>query len=87
MLIGDLEMLRLMSFKAACASRLYGPEFGYVTTVYGLLESCRNNIQNMCMLENDSNNIGMSENGRNSLELFNFVRRHRQNWNRIYNLE
>ncbi|CAN6933019.1 unnamed protein product [Brassica oleracea] len=84
---GDLEMLRLMSFKAACASRLYGPEFGYVTTVYGLLESCRNNIQNMCTLENDSNNIGMSENGRNSLELFNFVRRHRQNWNRIYNLE
>ncbi|CDY55840.1 BnaCnng29290D [Brassica napus] len=61
---GDLEMLRLMSFKAACASRLYGPEFGYVTTVYGMLE-----------------------NGRNSLELFNFVRRHRQNWNRIYNLE
>ncbi|KAL0722655.1 hypothetical protein Bca4012_037254 [Brassica carinata] len=81
---GDLEMLRLMSFKAACASRLYGPEFGYVTKVYGLLENCRNNI---CMLENDSNDIGMLENGRNSLELFNFVRRHRQNWNRIYNLE
>ncbi|KAF8082305.1 hypothetical protein N665_0835s0010 [Sinapis alba] len=84
---GDLEMLRLISFKAACASRLYGPEFGYVTKVYGLLENCRNNIQNMCMFEDDSNNIGMLETGRNSLELFNFVRRHRQNWNRIYNLE
>lgn len=81
---GDMEMLRLVSFKAACASRLYGPEFGYVTKVYGLLENCRNNIR---MLENDSNNIGMLENGRNSLELFNFVRRHRQNWNKIYNLE
>lgn len=84
MLTGDMEMLRLVSFKAACASRLYGPEFGYVTKVYGLLENCRNNIR---MLENDSNNIGMLENGRNSLELFNFVRRHRQNWNKIYNLE
>ncbi|KAJ0258055.1 hypothetical protein HA466_0069160 [Hirschfeldia incana] len=81
---GDIEMLRLMSFKAACASRLYGPEFGYVTEVYCLLENRKNNI---CMLENDSNNIGMLENVRNSLELFNFVRRHRQNWNKIYNLK
>ncbi|KAH0872743.1 hypothetical protein HID58_070105 [Brassica napus] len=34
---GDLEMMRLMSYKAACASRIYGPEFGYVTKVYGRL--------------------------------------------------
>ncbi|CAN6928106.1 unnamed protein product [Brassica oleracea] len=51
---GDLEMMRLMSYKAACASRIYGPEFGYVTKVYGLLE---NNMNNICMLvENDCSN-------------------------------
>lgn len=50
---GDLEMMRLMSYKAACASRIYGPEFGYVKTLYGLLENSKNNT---CMLENDSNN-------------------------------
>ncbi|CAH8355246.1 unnamed protein product [Eruca vesicaria subsp. sativa] len=81
---GDLEVMRLMSYKAACASRLYGPEFGYVTKVYGLLESNRNNV---CMFENVGNNIGMLENDRSSLELFYFVRRHRQNWNKIYDLE
>lgn len=58
---GDLEM---MSYKAACASHIYGREFGYVTKVYDLLE-------------NDSNNR----------VLFNFLRRHRQNWNKIYNFE
>ncbi|KAL0661457.1 hypothetical protein Bca4012_098294 [Brassica carinata] len=48
------EILELMSYKAACASRIYGPEFGYVTKVYGLLENNKNNI---CMLvENDCSN-------------------------------
>ncbi|KAG5391388.1 hypothetical protein IGI04_021351 [Brassica rapa subsp. trilocularis] len=52
---GYLEMMRLMSYKAACACRIYGPEFGYVTKVYGLLENNRNNI---CMLvENGSSEI------------------------------
>ncbi|WZY96810.1 hypothetical protein YC2023_069139 [Brassica napus] len=52
---GYLEMMRLMSYKAACACRIYGPEFGYVTKVYGLLENNRNNI---CMLvENGSSFI------------------------------
>uniref|UniRef100_M4FEY8 Uncharacterized protein n=1 Tax=Brassica campestris TaxID=3711 RepID=M4FEY8_BRACM len=83
---GYLEMMRLMSYKAACACRIYGPEFGYVTKVYGLLENNRNNI---CMLvENGSNNIGSRlVKYSNSLELFNFLQRHRHNWNRIYNLE
>ncbi|KAF2608185.1 hypothetical protein F2Q68_00043690 [Brassica cretica] len=55
---GDLEMMRLMSYKAACASRIYGPEFGYVTKVYGLLENNKNNI---CMLvENDCSNNSTS---------------------------
>ncbi|XP_048637715.1 uncharacterized protein LOC106349616 [Brassica napus] len=83
---GYLEMMRLMSYKAACACRIYGPEFSYVTKVYGLLENNRNNI---CMLvENGSNNIGSRlVKYSNSLELFNFLQRHRHNWNRIYNLE
>ncbi|KAL1195776.1 hypothetical protein V5N11_002554 [Cardamine amara subsp. amara] len=37
---GDLEM---MSYKAACASHIFGREFGYVTKVYGLLENDSNN--------------------------------------------
>ncbi|KAF8052380.1 hypothetical protein N665_1564s0002 [Sinapis alba] len=80
---GDLEMMRLMSYKAACASRIYGPEFGYVKKVYGLLENSRNNI---CMLvDNDSNNnIGMLGKYSNHLELFNFLQRHRHNWNMMY---
>ncbi|CAH2036552.1 unnamed protein product [Thlaspi arvense] len=71
---GDMEMMRLVSYKAACASHIYGPEFGYVTKVYGLLE-------------NHSNNIDFLKNDSNSLELYNFLRGQRQKWNRIYSLE
>ncbi|KAG7595075.1 TATA box-binding protein-associated factor RNA polymerase I subunit A-like [Arabidopsis thaliana x Arabidopsis arenosa] len=39
-LTGDWEM---MTYKAACASHIYGREFGYVTKVYGLLKSSSNN--------------------------------------------
>lgn len=38
-LTGDWEM---MTYKAACASHIYGREFGYVTKVYGLLKSSNN---------------------------------------------
>ncbi|KFK35738.1 hypothetical protein AALP_AA4G030100 [Arabis alpina] len=36
---GDLEMMKMMSYKAACASHIYGREFGYVTRVYDHLEN------------------------------------------------
>ncbi|XP_010462196.1 PREDICTED: uncharacterized protein LOC104758664 isoform X1 [Camelina sativa] len=39
MLIGDWEM---MSYKAACASHIYGRDFGYVTKVYELLKNSNN---------------------------------------------
>ena len=81
---GDLEMMRLMSYKAACASRIYGPEFGYVTKVYGLLENNKNNI---CMLvEMIVVTTGRLVKYSKRLEL-NFLQRHGHNWSRIYNLE
>ncbi|EOA39936.1 hypothetical protein CARUB_v10008627mg [Capsella rubella] len=36
---GDWEM---MSYKAACASHIYGRDFGYVTKVYGFLKNSNN---------------------------------------------
>ncbi|ESQ47381.1 hypothetical protein EUTSA_v10028227mg [Eutrema salsugineum] len=57
-----LKMMRLMSYKAACASHIYGPEFDYVTIVYGLLEN----------------------KGYNNIELLNFLRTHRRNYNNLY---
>ncbi|VVB00352.1 unnamed protein product [Arabis nemorensis] len=36
---GDFETMKMMSYKAACASHIYGREFGYVTKVYDQLEN------------------------------------------------
>ncbi|CAN8288134.1 unnamed protein product [Cochlearia groenlandica] len=69
---GDWEM---MSYKAACASHIYGREFSYVTKVYGLLEKHINNDDTA-----SHQHTGLT------LDLFNFLRTHRRNWNIIYNL-
>ncbi|XP_024005957.1 uncharacterized protein LOC18011073 isoform X2 [Eutrema salsugineum] len=54
---GGLEMMRLMSYKAACASHIYGPEFSYVTIVYGLLENKCYNIELLNSLQTHRRNF------------------------------